>query len=185
MAHQTRSGLSSVRGILLTETYANVEVAGNIIYDWPCAGDGNASVGIINNATATGTFRIHDNTIDMSTGGFVLGDPNQPNNHPVAAQYSNNRYFTSNAQPNQFNYHNTFSEWMNWAHDNGTQWGPGAYPDASRTIATYMQSVGGTPSLEAFMERARVQERGHWAGQYTAGAVNAYIRAGFGMTPTP
>lgn len=185
VAHQMRSNMQSVRGIQITQGHTDVEVASNIVYDWPSVGDGNASVGMINNATASGTVRIHDNSIVLTTGGFVLGDQNSTNNLPVTAQYSNNRYYTTNAQPFQFNLRNTFSDWMNWAHDSGTQWGAVNYPDPSRTISSYMQSIGGSPTLDAFMARARVQERGHWAGQYTAAAVNTYVRGGFGMVPTP
>jgi hypothetical protein len=55
------------------------------------------------------------------------------------------------------------------------------YPDASRTIATYHQSIGGAASHDAFMAQARLQSRAYWRPQYTAAAAIAYIRAGFGM----
>ncbi len=55
------------------------------------------------------------------------------------------------------------------------------YPDPTRTIASYHQSIGGTPSHDAFMAQARLQSRANWRVQYTAAAAIAYIRAGFGM----
>ncbi len=55
------------------------------------------------------------------------------------------------------------------------------YPDAGRSIASYHQSIGGTPSHDAFMAQARLQSRAYWRSQYTASAAIAYIRAGFGL----
>lgn len=57
------------------------------------------------------------------------------------------------------------------------------YPDPERTIGTYNQSLGGAPVHAAFMAEARQQSKAYWRPQYTAQAVNAYIRAGFGLSP--
>lgn len=60
------------------------------------------------------------------------------------------------------------------------------YLDATRDVAFYNATLGGVPSLDAFVARARQQSRQTWDGRYTAAAANAYIRAGFVVgTPPP
>jgi len=57
------------------------------------------------------------------------------------------------------------------------------FPDPGRTIVTYHQSIGGAPSLEAFLAQARQQSKVNWRVEYTADHVNDYIRDGFGLPP--
>ncbi len=57
--------------------------------------------------------------------------------------------------------------------------GGGNYSDPERTIMSYHESIGGDPSIEAFMQGARAQRKGDWATAYTAQAVIDYIRDGF------
>jgi len=59
---------------------------------------------------------------------------------------------------------------------------PGSYPNSERDIKTYITSLGhSTPTLEAFLAEMRLQSRQNWRPEYTAKAVNAYIREGFGV----
>jgi len=59
---------------------------------------------------------------------------------------------------------------------------PGSYPNSERDIKTYMTSLGhSTPTLEAFLAEMRLQSRQNWRPEYTAKAVNDYIREGFGV----
>jgi len=58
-----------------------------------------------------------------------------------------------------------------------------SYPDPNRTIGTYNASLGGPATLEAFMAQARLQSKDNWRSQYTANAVNDYVRVGFGRPP--
>ena len=55
------------------------------------------------------------------------------------------------------------------------------FPDDTRSVETYMTSVGETGTLDAFIAKARAQDRYSWDPLFTADAVNDYIRAGFGM----
>jgi hypothetical protein len=55
------------------------------------------------------------------------------------------------------------------------------YPDPERTIEGYMAHLGLEPSYEAFLAEVRRQRRGHWREEFTAQALNAWFRAGFGM----
>jgi hypothetical protein len=55
------------------------------------------------------------------------------------------------------------------------------FPDPGRSIPTYQVSIGRTGTLAAFILEARKQSRAFWRPEYTADAVNTYIRAGYGM----
>jgi hypothetical protein len=72
-------------------------------------------------------------------------------------------------------------QWMGFVNDATSTAQRVAFPDPSRTIGTYQLSLGGIPTVLAFMTEARQQSKSTWRTQYTAGAVNDYIRAGFGL----
>jgi hypothetical protein len=77
----------------------------------------------------------------------------------------------------------TLAQWKALVGDTTSTATQASYVDPNRTIATYMTSIGGTASLDAFMAEARLQSRQNWRPQYTAAAVIAYIRAGFAPGP--
>lgn len=55
------------------------------------------------------------------------------------------------------------------------------YPDPGRTVGRYNSDIlGGPNDTESFMSGASLQSKFGWRIEYTAQAVNAYIRAGFG-----
>jgi hypothetical protein len=73
-----------------------------------------------------------------------------------------------------------FSQAVN---ETGTKLEPAVrFPDPDRTIETYAKSLGLGSALDAFMQAANNQSRAHWDPRLTAGAVNDYIRQGFGMS---
>jgi hypothetical protein len=76
------------------------------------------------------------------------------------------------------------STWKPLVHDTTSVEMPAQFPDPNRTIATYHSSIGGSGNLDAFMMEARNQSKANWRTEYTAHAVNEYIRAGFGV-PSP
>jgi hypothetical protein len=75
----------------------------------------------------------------------------------------------------------SLAQWKGLVGDSTSQASAVAFPDPTRTIATYQLSIGGLPTLDAFLAQARMQSRGYWRTQFTADAVNAYIRAGYGL----
>ncbi len=54
-----------------------------------------------------------------------------------------------------------------------------SYVDPSLTVGKYYASIGGTNDAVAFLTTARGRSKENWSPQFTAKAVNAYIRAGF------
>ena len=74
-----------------------------------------------------------------------------------------------------------YSGWVAKSVETGSTNAKINYPDPSRNLETYMQSVGGTATVDAFIAAMRSQTKGNWQSAYTATAVNDYVRAGFGV----
>ena len=53
------------------------------------------------------------------------------------------------------------------------------FVDATRTVATYNATLGGAATLEAFIEECLKQSKDNWRTEYTALAVNWYLRTGY------
>ena len=56
-----------------------------------------------------------------------------------------------------------------------------SFDDSTRSVASWNQQQGGEASHEAFMKEVRKQSRSNWREEYTAPAVNRYVRAGFDL----
>lgn|GEM_PF-3217578 len=54
-----------------------------------------------------------------------------------------------------------------------------SYLDPGRTVGTYFASIGGQTNALAFLQAARGMSKSNWNPEFTADAVNNYIRAGF------
>ena len=97
--------------------------------------------------------------------------------------FQNNQYFTNRTASQWFRNGGSnlsLAGWVTASGETGAQNIQVSFPDPNRTIATYMTSLGGTPSLAAFLAEARLQSKSNWRTEYTAPVVNDYIRAGFG-----
>lgn len=53
------------------------------------------------------------------------------------------------------------------------------FPDETRSVETYMASIGETATIDAFIEKCRSQDRYNWDTRFTAPVVNAWIKKGF------
>ena len=53
------------------------------------------------------------------------------------------------------------------------------YVDPERTIATYMKSMGKTGALQSLIDELTKQSKMNWRPQYTAKALNTYMRNGY------
>jgi len=75
----------------------------------------------------------------------------------------------------------SLAQWKSLVRDTTSsgQWAP--FPDPGRSIPSYMVSLGRTGTLVAFVTEARKQSRANWRPEFTADAVNTYVRAGYGM----
>ena len=105
-------------------------------------------------------------------------------NHGVSfddVSYASNTYHSGNPPNGWFAPGETFDGWISLSGEQGAEVDEVLLPDPSRDIASYMAMMGLESSLEAFMAEARQQRKGYWRDEFTAAAVNAYIREGFGM----
>lgn len=93
--------------------------------------------------------------------------------------YSNNKYFSTAAVGDWFSPGGTFAEWVVLSGETGGEAVQISYTDANRTITTYNSYIGEPGTTEDFMLKVLDQSRYNWNPDYTADAVNDYIREGF------
>jgi hypothetical protein len=58
------------------------------------------------------------------------------------------------------------------------------YADPTRSAASYNGSLGGAATTQALLAAIRAQSKARWQPQYTARAVEDYLRAGFTVVGT-
>ncbi len=76
-----------------------------------------------------------------------------------------------------------FKAWVAATGETGLEAKEIHYKDPSRTVETYNASLGGKADFEDFIAQVRKQSKTNWRKEYTAAAVNAYIREGFRLKP--
>jgi len=115
----------------------------------------------------------------MPTGGETFDDYV---NLPLTLQ--SNRYFSTGDEAFRIGPDiMQFQQWQGSVSDVGSTWGQVSFPSPDRTIATYMASLGRTPSLEEFLAEARQQSKANWHPELNGPAVVDYFRLGFGLAP--
>jgi hypothetical protein len=161
-----------------TRGVENTVFQNNIVYNWGGSIEFNGSL------AQTVNVQLHNNKIQ-----------NWADAYPLVSHYDGTSTSGVISADNQF-YSSGLPEsvWMreNGANESLTTWKAhvgdttssgtqDTFPNPNRTIATYHASIGGAPTLEAFLAEARMQSKANWRSQYTAAAVRNYIRAGFGL----
>jgi len=155
----------------------NVSVHDNVIYNINGSGSGRG-IYIVGLTDVSGN-NIYDNDIQMPAGStnLVYLDAS-----PLSGfTYSGNRYYSSADASTWFSPGGTIAGWVTAVGETGHIITEITYPDATRTVKTYNVTLGGTASTPEFMAAAIAQSRQNWRTEYTADAVNDYIRAGFGI----
>ena len=76
------------------------------------------------------------------------------------------------------NYDN-LTDWAAVSGESGSSETTFSFYEPTRTIETYQTSLGGTPTIDAFLESVASNTRDQWDDRYTAAALNRYIRHGF------
>lgn len=171
-------------GITTEGTLQNVKIRNNITYDWNGGGTyQNATIGMDVQGTwrgSAGTSDVTGNTIQLSRGMNI----NVGGNSPDVLRYSGNTYYNAGPAGGHFRYWGTDTSDAGWpaaSGESGAVFAQPNYVDPNRTIATYMTSLGGTATLDAFLAEARLQSKSNWRSQFTAPVVNDYIRQGFAI----
>lgn len=215
VAHNKRSTFNvKAFGINLRKGSGDILIRDNIAYDWHRQGDPADNRGplmFISVGPGVDNVRIRDNDFQNPERGMLAtvvdGDFS-------GVTMSGNKYYSGSADPGGrnsgwFSIHRSrskpstsflkkltaklfasgpvisSSEWFSESGETDYKKGKVRYPDPNRDIASYMRSLGKTPTLEAFIAAASEQSRYNWRKEYTAHDVNQYIRDGFGMTYSP
>lgn len=181
VAHQ-ESGTGNIVALSFTNA-TNVAVRDNIVYQWtrPGFGYGVAMAW----AGSSGGCVVSNNQLQQVLGGLAV---NHEQTCPYAPgfSYSGNKYFSINPFDGYPWFANAGSfltnpEWGTLTGEAGATFGQLTFPDPARTIAQYSVKLGMAPTLEAFLEQARLQSRRNWRPELTAAGAGAWIRAGFGF----
>ncbi len=101
--------------------------------------------------------------------------------------FSGNTYYSNRSATSWFRNDSPFQEfdlsgWQAESAESNALARRVQFVDPERTIASYQTSLGGAPMLDDFLTEAKKQSRCNWRTEYTADAVNNYIRKGFCKT---
>lgn len=150
----------------------------NVVYNW------GGSVQLNGSTSQFGGLVLLGNQIDNTVSNAVLLHHYQATTGQVA-QSSGNRFFSSQVAPSGWirvnGQSHSVASWASLVADATSFGASHSYLDPARTIATYDASIGGAGTQAAFLAQARAQSKSRWLPEYTAPAVNAYIRAGFDL----
>ncbi len=165
----------------VTLTEKSLTFANNIAYDWK-----GQAFGIEGNWPLGGSGIIERNQFrQFDATQYLVNIQNQP--EPFAGfTLANNAYFNDPSATGWFRLGSNsfgFDAWATLVSEVGSTATAPSFPDPERTIESYQQSLGLPASHDAFIAEALRQSRFNWREQFTAKAVNSYIRAGFGLTP--
>jgi hypothetical protein len=156
-------------------------VEDNIVYKWTGAGNLRGCGFLVGNDAFPASVVVRRNTFAQMQGGTVAATYRLM---APGGVFDANRYFSTSPNNEWFTIQDEGVEpavWAQRANEPNLVLTQPNFPDPERTVETYMASLNRPGTLEAFLAEARQQSRTNWREDFTAGAVNRYIRQGFGM----
>ncbi len=174
LLHYGNTTITNIYGILLQGHTQDIDVNANVLHGLNASTFG---LRISGSGTKQG-IRVFDNQFQFQgTDMRVIVTDFLP-----SVSFSDNVYDTDRAANAWFTIQGTnvdFNNWVAQTSDTGSQAQRLSYPDPNRTVETYQTSLGQAATLDAFLQEAKQQSKFNWRTEYTAGAVNAYIKRGF------
>ena len=165
----------------LDSVQVNSLFARNVAYAWT-----GVALYIEGESTYQGHWLLEQNQLlQLDTSAPLIRVDNPPEDDNTI-RWSENRYGgepagQASVRVGAANY--SLPQWLALA--GGSEIAPrDAFPDPERGIETYQASLGEEPTLAAFLASALEQSRSNWRPEYTAAAVNNYVRVEFGW-PLP
>jgi hypothetical protein len=161
--------------------YRNVTIRDNVIRN---AGLSLAYWPRIQKDVTQQNVRIMDNVVEQAGG--LKGHLVQVAGPRAGISFAGNSYYSDAPAGAWFiadGKAQDFDAWVRQSGEQGAKREKRAYPDPGRTIEGYMTHLGKPSSVAAFIEEARKQSKTGWRPEFTAIAVNAWIREGFGVSP--
>lgn len=165
----------------------NITISDNIVYDYGST-TGVYALTTDSEFTDVQNVIITNNDFQMTNGSAnIILNRNWDSGTKLfeGFTYSNNRYYSTASTSKWFRAGSTSGDlnwWVSQSGETGAQVKKVSYPAPTRTIKTYNAYLGGAASTSAFLDQTLLQSRTNWRTQYTADAVNDYIRAGFGIS---
>jgi hypothetical protein len=101
---------------------------------------------------------------------------------PVGHAFYSNIYWSSRATSEWFRIGTpsySFAQWAQLVGERGSYAGRIEFSDPDRSVERYNAVVGGLPIYTDFIARVRLQSKRTWRPEYTARAINTWIRDGF------
>jgi hypothetical protein len=104
-----------------------------------------------------------------------------------AERFSGNRYFSSGSSTQWFRKGGKTASWDTWNAkvDKTSRRVKVKYDDPERTVQSYNATLGGKPSIGAFLTQARLMARRIWDARYAATSVVEYMHQGFKVRKIP
>lgn len=150
----------------------DVNITGNVVYNLE-----DSSTYMLYANSSTATYNFSNNKISILNGNpkltLIKTGPNQ---------HSNNKWHSSTGGSSGWVINGADNSFLNFAAsigDTSSTYGSISFPDPTRSIETYMRSLGADATIDAFIVAARAQNRYSWNSQFTANAVNTWIKKGF------
>ena len=162
----------------------DLTITDNTVYNWA------QGVSIASNITpgTSGLYGLNDVTISKNDFQDISAGPIVIDLAPLSTSeetFSGNTYNSSTAQSKWMNTDGKAVSWVQHGpapmRQNAIKAAQVNFPDSSVSVASYDASIGDAGSIDAFLANARSESSQDWQSQYTAAAVNAYMRAGFSM----
>lgn len=182
-AHQT-SGTGNVKAMNLEGIATNLDLHDNIVYNWVQLVNTDAPALCLNNSFApVSNCRIHNNDFQQ-TGGCTIQRLVQLSGSIEI--FTNNNYFSDNSTPfTEPDGSKTYTQWVSRIGETGSSNAARTYAHPSRTIITYLSSLGLSGGVAEFMALAKANNLANWDPRFTAAAVIQYIRDGFNIGSSP
>jgi hypothetical protein len=172
--NQRQPGVSNSYAINISNTEKDISVTGNLFYRIQ-----GRSLSL-NKTAGHSNVEVTDNTFfDPDQKACLIGHSGSFSGYT----YSGNEYFSSASANSWFcaDGGGSMSSWKTKSGESNakTLTADVGFADPDRSVETYAESLGLEPTLESFVEAARLQSRLNYAPRLTANALNDYIREGF------
>ncbi len=184
-------GSGNIWGILLGKSNSanrTITIDNNIVYNWSVA-TGGLGLYVASGNPWSDNVIVKNNFFQepVNNGFYVAHLWFEPQTFDsVHFKFVNNTYYMPGASkfwvnsPGGYLLKN-FAEWVALSGEIGAVNQQVTFIDPSRSVEKYSASLGKPATLDYFMDQAKSQSRLDWKTEYTAPAVNQYIRDGFAI----
>lgn len=197
------SSVSSVYGINYGGGTGDVAIKDNILYNINGGSSGGNLLQLSSNITSVDQLAASARTNIIDTGDpepisvvptnleiarnhFIQSNNNNASvgliSGSISSSYSSfnaNTYYATSPSSSWFSAATSVFNWIDSQIEPNASTAIPDYVDPDRTVNSYMSSLGRTASITAYTEEVLRQSQTNWRSQFTAEAVNDYIRSGF------